>query len=751
VGYFVNLLPMRADLKGDPTFRELLRRVSATTLDALEHQDYPFSLIVDRLKVVRDPSRSPLVQATLTLEKSQRHEELGRGRFFFPGTKAHVNVGGLLGEPYYVRQKTCQHDLDLIVEQSGGTIDGVLRHCSDLFDASSMVRMVEHFQTLLAAVAANPDIPLSQVTWFAESERREVVRNGTGKRVEAEETACLHRMFERQSRKTPQAAALRGSGTTYRYAELDAWANRLAHRLREFGVGPGDFVALCVGRTPELVALILATMKAGAAFVPLDPDSPRQRLQLLVADVRAKVVVAPSPLVPLLREGGTPTVVGLDDLADASRTVSDPGPPAVETSREDLAYVIFTSGSTGHPKGVMVAHRAACNMLVSRKSSGPFVDGRDRVLMAMPFVFDAAVGETFAPLTQGATVVLADPREELTPMRLAERIVRERITSLAAPPRLLGSILEHLTAEQCRQFRRLHTGGEAMSPELLAHVVDRLRVPFYNFYGPTEAGIETTRWRCCPGQSVTTVSIGRPIDNVQVHVLDSNLCPVPVGVPGELHISGDGLARGYLNDTALTAQRFVPNPFSDQPGQRMYRSGDSCRWLSNGTLQYLGRLDEQVKVRGYRIELGEIETALKDEPAVADAAVAVQPGRSGEPRLVAYLVQRAGQPLPKTDALRGSLRKRLPVYMVPAVFEWLHHLPRTASGKLDRKSLPAARQPDEVRTPYVPPRTPLEQFLVDACRRILKVERVGVNDGFYELGGTSIQGALLLSTLQDEL
>lgn len=750
VGYFVNMLPLRANLAGAPTFRELLRRVAAEVLNALEHQDFPFPLIVERLRVARDPSRPPLVQATFTLEKSQRQQESGSGQFLFPDADARLNVGGLVSEPYFVEPKTCRHEVEWVLEQSHGVIRGLLSFSAEVLEAPLMRRMMDHLQYFLAEVVDNPDVPLPLVPWFPESERALVMTDWNRTRREFRSSGSLHGLFEHQARTTPNAAALKDGDQVYSYRELDVWADRGAARLQLSGVARGSLVACCLDRSARQVMTLLAVLKAGGVYVPLDPHSPPERLNKMLAQLRPSVVIASAELLAVC--GDIPQIQRIDAQKWAEDTQADTDTPLrrVATQPDDLAYIIHTSGSTGQPKGVMVEHRAICNTILWRKQALP-CDSRDRVLLIVPAFFDASLSVTFGALSQGAQLVLADPGEDRNPTWLIEHLVRDDVTVLPATPRLLQVLVQHPRWAQCRQLRQIQTGGESMPAELPERIFEELDVELVNLYGPTETAVEAAYWKCRPDAAWETIPIGRPIANVQTYVLDDQQRPLPVGVAGELYIGGAGLARGYWNDPDMTSQRFVPHPFDEDDRSRLYRTGDRCRWLEDGNLQFLGRFDQQVKLRGYRIELEEVERALADAAAVAEAAVTVHANDAGEPQLVAYVVPSDEAADLSEDVLRRALRRQLPGYMIPTRIERVDCVPRTPSGKLDRRALPAPSWSRPERTAYVAPRTPLEQYLVEACQRILQVERIGVRDSFYELGGTSIQGAMLMAALQEEL
>ncbi|WP_406694423.1 amino acid adenylation domain-containing protein [Singulisphaera sp. Ch08] len=750
IGYFINMLPLRANLSGDPSFLALLRRTGTTVLDALGHQDYPFALIVERENVARDLSRPPLVQVTFTLEKAQRAQRLGAWRFFLPPSGAKLTVGGLQMEQYYVEQHSCQSDLEMVFEEGDGTLEGMLRYNVDLFEAATVRRMVGHFLTLLQSVADGPDRRLSQLPCLTEPERRLVLDDWNRTEVDFPRDLCLHHLFEHQAARTPNALALQSDEASLTFAELEARSNRLAHRLRRLGVGPGAFVPLFLERSPAQIVAILATLKAGGVYVPIDPGTPAERIRLVLADTAPAVVLTQHSLRGRLPETEAallfpddPALAPEGDDDDATR------PPDSGVRSSDLAYVIYTSGSTGRPKGVMVEHRAIVNT-VHWRDRDLTLFATDRVLYNLSYTFDPSLCIIFPTLAIGGALVLAAPGEEHDPRRLLERVIRERVTVLEATANVLRLMLDDPLFDACRDLRGIYCGGEAMPTDLPARVLDRLNVTLSNLYGPTEAAVDSTWWACRRDDPRPSVPIGRPVANTRAYVLDPALQPVPPGIPGELYLGGAGLARGYLKNPAQTAERFLPDPFSARPGARLYRTGDRVRWLSDGTLEFLGRLDHQVKVRGFRVELGEVEAALMSHPAVREAVVIAQTGAGSDSRLIAYVT--GDGELPAPEALRRYLKDRLPDHMVPSIFVPLPALPRTAGGKVDRRALPTPpQQRPDLDRPYVAPRTPLEEFLAGLWRDVLHLDKIGVEDHFFELGGTSIQGAVLINRIQKAL
>jgi amino acid adenylation domain-containing protein len=750
VGYFINMLPLRINLSGDPPFRELLRRLGATVLDALQHQDYPFSLMVERLGIERETGRAPLVQVSFTQEKSHRAGEVAAWRFFQVPCGARLRVGELRVEQYYLEQRGSQLDLEMVFEEGDGPVQGFLRYNTDLFEPETAERMAGHYLALLAGAAGDPDSPLSELPWLSAAERRFVLHEWNQTHVEFPRGLCLHQLVEQQARRTPEAIALESDAGSLRYAELETCSNLLAHRLRRLGVGPGAFVALFLERSPEMIVAILATLKAGAAYVPLDTGNPGARLRLILSQTGARVLLSQRRLLEHLPSDEV-ELVCLDDPLSEEAGGDGLHPPAAGAGSDDLAYVIYTSGSTGNPKGVMIEHRAICNTVMWRHQDLTIYPD-DRVLFNLPYTFDPSLGIIFPTLAAGARIVISEPGEERDPHRMVERVLRHGVTVLEAPPFMLRMLLDDPGFEHCRSLRWVCCGGEPMPPDLPARLSQVLGLNVYNLYGPTEAAIDATWWNCRRSERRPTIPIGRPIANAQAYVLDVRLRPVPPGVPGELYIGGAGLARGYLDEPELTADRFISNPLPGTPGQRLYRTGDRCRWLSDGSLEFLGRLDHQVKVHCHRIELGEVETVLAVHPGVQEAAVAALAAGGGEARLVAYVVAKPDQEPPTAWALRHYLKDRLPEYMVPARFVLLRALPRTPGGKLDRRALPAPpNDRPELPRPYVAARTALEQILADLWRDVLRVDKVGVLDNFFELGGNSVQAAVIINRLQQRL
>ncbi len=728
IGFFVNTLVLRTDLSGNPGFRTLLERVRAATLDAYGHQDVPFERLVEELVPERSPAYSPLFQAVFTLQSDQGED---------------LRLGALRAEPLDAGVAPAKYDLSLtLAEPSDGTIRGSLAYRAELFDTATVERMREHLLVLLAGVAAQPDRPIAEVPLLADAERRLVVEAWNQTDHSFPRGVTLHGLFDAQARERPDAEALAWGDERLTYAELDARANQLAHHLRRRGVGPEVRVGLMLERAPEMVVAVLAVLKSGGAYVPLDPGYPRERLAYMLADSRVPVLLTQDRWAALA-EGYEGAVLRLDTEWNA--IASEPSDaPRVEVGPDGLAYMIYTSGSTGRPKGAMNTHRGITNRLVWMQDAYG-LDASDTVLQKTPFSFDVSVWEFLWPLTTGAHLVLAKPEGHRDPDYLARLIRDERVTTLHFVPSMLAMFLEQEgLADACASVRRVVCSGEALSAELADRFFARMPAgaQLHNLYGPTEAAVDVTYWPCERDSGCRTIPIGRPVANTRVYVLDPAGNPLPIGIPGELYIGGAQVARGYLDRPALTAEKFVPDPFVSSAGARLYRTGDHVRWLADGTLEYLGRLDRQVKIRGFRIELGEIEAVLRRLEGVRDCVVIAREDPPGDVRLAAYW---AGEAEPA--ALLAQLRRLLPEYMVPAAFILLDALPLTPNGKLDVKALPAPHA--AAGNKYVAPRTPTEEVLAGIFAEVLKVDRAGADDSFFALGGHSLLAMQVVSRVRE--
>jgi amino acid adenylation domain-containing protein len=594
--------------------------------------------------------------------------------------------------------------------------------------------MLRHFSVLLEGIVARPEDPVTSLPILSDAERELLeVWNDTGREYPREGWR-LHHLCEQQAERTPDAVALVFKDERMSYGELNARANQLARHILRLGVRLDDPVGVYMERSVEMVISLLAILKAGACYQPLDPSYPRERLAFMLGDAGAKLLLTQEKFVGVLPEHRV-KVVSVDGQGEKIDLESVKGLGS-EVCPDNLAYLIYTSGSTGVPKGVMITHRGICNRLHWMQQQYGLTP-TDRVLQKTTFGFDVSVWEFFWPLMTGACLVLAEPGGQQDSGYLTALIDREQVSVLHFVPSMLGRVLQERSLYRCGSLKRVICSGEALSLDLQKHFFERLDAELHNLYGPTEASVDVTYWECRRDSEDRTVPIGHAIANIRIHVLDKELQPMPVGVPGELHIAGIGLARGYVNRPDLTAEKFIPDPYAREPGGRMYKSGDLARYRADGSLEYIGRIDHQVKIRGFRIELGEIESTLNQHPEIKESAVIVREDSPGDQRLVAYIVAAASDPA--IAAVRSFLTTRLPNYMVPAAFVTMESLPLGPSGKLDRQALPT---PDSaslgLSAEFVAPRSTLEQELADIWARLLNVKRVGVHDNFFELGGHSM-------------
>lgn len=719
IGLFVNTLALRVNVSGDPTVRELLARVREVCLGAYDHQEVPFEQVIDAVKPPRDLSRAPLFQVTFDIQED---------------AAASMQKGGVEFVPQQQEAVSSKIDLGFSIEPTADRLTCTLSFNPDLFEATTIERMAGHFAALLDDFVARPDARVSQLRLMGVSEQEQVVTgwNRTDRDFPADKT--LPELIDQQALATPGKIAITAAGKQLTYADLSARSNQLAHYLRGLGVARESLVAIAVDRSPDLVVGLLAILKAGGAYVPIEPSYPKTRIAGMLQDAKPAVIVTQSSIL-----ADVPTsdahVVCLDRIGDEL----DRQPPEPLTDGpvpDGLAYVIYTSGSTGTPKGVQVSHRPLVNFLNAMRRE-PGLTNRDTLLAVTTISFDIAGLELYLPLVVGARVAIADRETAMDPQRLGAAIAEQGATFVQATPATWRMLIESGWSPAGRL--RIASGGEALPNELAARLLST-GLELWNLYGPTETTIwsaarKVDRLADAPRDGVDP--IGPPIDNTQLYVLDQNLSPQPIGVAGELYIGGDGLARGYLNRPDLTADRYRPDPFASTPGARLYRTGDLVRRLTSGAIEFLGRADHQVKIRGFRIELGEIEWALSLHDDVRQAVVVAREDGQGERQLVAYIVK--GASALNAEQLRAFLKVRLPEFMIPPVIVMLDALPLTANGKIDRNALPAPdRSRPELRAVFQAPRTPTEQQIADIWKTALDVDRVGIDDNFFDLGGHSL-------------
>ena len=728
IGFLVNTLPIRADLSGDPEFTQLLAQVKDTTLGAYGKQDLPFGKMVETLGVERDLSRAPVFQIALTY--AERDDT--------PVPTAGVEF--LLSD-LIVGIDAAKSDLIFLAEARS---DGLWIECTyktALFDPGTIERLLGNFVVLLRGVAADPSARLSQLPVLTGAElRAELVQwNDTAADLPVQ---CIHEGFQAQAARAPGAVAAEYEDESLSYADLDRRANQVARRLRALGVGPEVLAGVCMVTGLGRLAALLGVWKAGGGYVPLDPALPAERLAFMIADTGMRVVLTDDQSRASIPDTAGVTVVSLDTERDQLRELSGDNVEDAGVTPGNVAYVIYTSGSTGQPKGVVVEHGQAIHFLHGMARHWRIGPG-SAVLGFAAFTFDVSVMDMFMPLLGGAKIVLAAPETLHSPPRLAALMRDARVTFACLPP----AVLNLLTGEHFPELRTLLSAGEELSSELLkAWLRDGLEI--YNGYGPTEASIGSTFMKLEPDTPLPP-PIGRPKPNYRAYVLDPHLNPVPAGVTGELHIGGPGVARGYLNQPELTRERFIPDPFRPAPGARLYKTGDLARRRPDGTLEFAGRIDNQVKIRGLRVELGEIETALVAHPDIAQAVVTVVRTPAGIQQLAGYLRPGNGAAVAAAD-IRQHLARTLPAYMIPDHLITLDELPLTAHGKIDKGALPPP-QPASAAADRVPPRTLLETALVDLYTLVLGDERVGATDSFFDVGGNSLQAMQLITQLRTSL
>jgi amino acid adenylation domain-containing protein len=778
IGFFVNTLVFRGDLSGEPTFRQLLVRIRDMAVGALAHQDLPFERLVNELRPDRTVSRNPLFQAMFVLQNAPM---------------APTSLPGLQLEPVEVDTDTSKFDLTLSVMEGSAGLRAAMEYNADLFESDTIARLLASFETLLEGIVANPDQPISRLPLLTPAESRRIVTEWNDTRTEYPRDATIAELFAAQVARAPHAPAVTFGDRRLTYLQVDAEANRLAHWLRRVGVGPDTLVAVSLERSLELIIALLGIIKAGGTYVSLDPTYPAERLAYMLRDTNASVILTQSKLrgtvddfvrahrtgagtasadaAPGERELRPATVLCVD--TEWSRIAAEPDTaPACEVTPERLAYVSYTSGSTGQPKGVCVPHRGVVRLV--RNTNYATLGPDEVILQFAPIAFDASTFEIWGALLNGGHLVVYPPG--LTSLaELGEFIERHRVTTLWLTAGLFHQMVEEQLG-RLRNVRQLLAGGDVLSPTHVARVLQQLPgTRLINGYGPTE----NTTFTCChsivaPPTAGRSVPIGRPIANTQVYILDRNLQPVPVGVPGELYAGGDGLARGYLNRPDLTAERFIPNPLaganasaansatSEIPNlkfeirggsaaapaaPRLYRTGDRARWRPDGTIEFLGRIDRQVKIRGFRVEPAEIETVLSAHPLVKECAVVVRDGPAADKRLVAYIVP-ARDPAPSPDTWRKYLGERLPEYLVPSGFFTLPTLPLNANGKLDPRALPDDGGRPDMHGEYVAPRDDVERQLAGIWEDVLNVRPIGIRDQFFALGGHSLLAVRMVAQLE---
>jgi amino acid adenylation domain-containing protein len=725
IGNCLNMAALRCDLSGNPDFLEMLRRSRNTALDAFSNADLPFEALMRHLTIERDPARNPVFQVMLQV---------------LPANPA--TIGDLEVSNFHFDMKIAQFDLALhFYEESGGQ-HLRFEYCTDVFRPETVERLASAFSRLLQAVVTNPRLKISEVPILSDSERHQVLTSWNKTSRHHPEDLCLHNLVERAAVRTPNLVAVECGGQSLTYRELNAKANRLANHLRECGVQPESCVGIVLERSLDLIVGLLAILKAGATYVPMDPSFPPERLAWMMEDADILFLITLTGLLKDLSRLGLRAVCLDADWAAIEQGVSDD--PGIALSPSSLAYIIYTSGSTGKPKGVMIEHRSVVNFLLSMQEE-PGFDENDVLVAVTTISFDIAALEVFLPLISGGRLVVAQRNEVIDGSALLEKISSSGATVLQATPATWKLMLE--AGWEWTPELKMLCGGEPLPRELANRMLQR-SAKLWNMYGPTETTIWSSVERVRPGSD--PILIGRPIANTQLYIVDQHLEPVPLGVIGELLIGGDGVSRGYRNRPDLTAERFIETPFLD-PGNRAYRTGDLARFHPDGRLELLGRLDHQVKLRGYRIELGEIEKVLSQHEAVKDAVVVTQEDQDGDKRLVAYCIPVTAGQL-KSVQLGPFLQKQLPDYMLPSCFVEMEAFPLTPNGKIDRKALPKPENITlEAGSPFVEPEGELELQLAEIWKRALRKPAIGANDNFFDLGGHSLLAAQVFAQMDRQI
>jgi len=728
MGVFINTLVMRTNLTGNPGFRELLKRVQKVTLEAQDYQDVPFEYLVKELQPEREQGQNPLFQVLLLLEPPMAALPSG-------WTLSHMDVN----------TDTSKFDLSLILDDRPEGLLCRFEYSTDLFDAATITRMAGHWQQLLEGVVAAPEQHLAELPLLTEAERQQILVEWNATATDYPRDQSVHQLFEAQVERTPDAVALIFGEQQMAYGELNTRANQLAHRLRQLGVRREVMVGLCMDRSIEMVVGLLGILKAGGAYVPLDPSYPKERLAFMLQDTRAPVLLTHEQCADLL-PAHEARVLRLDSEWELIARESGENLES-ETIAEDLAYVMYTSGSTGKPKGVEIMHRSI-NRLVFGVDYAR-LDSSQTILHMAPISFDASTLEVWGALLHGARCILF-PERTPTPKSIGAVIQKYNVTTAWLTASLFNAVIDE-APEALLGLKQLLTGGEALSVTHIRRALEKVpETQLVNGYGPHES---TTFASCYPipkhlSENVRSIPIGRPIGNTQLYILDRHLNLVPIGVPGELHIGGAGLARGYLNRPELSTEKFIPNPFSDEPGARLYKTGDRVRYLPDGTIEFLGRFDHQFKLRGFRIEPGEIEVMLGQHPAVREVLVLARETERKEKRLVAYVVPQQGRDVTPSE-LRRFLKETMPEYMVPSDFVFLAVIPMTPNGKVDQRALPVPTiVKSRIEEGFATALLTVHHQLIQIWEDLLDVKPIGIKDNFFDLGGHSLLAARLVDKIE---
>lgn len=718
MGCFVNMIPLYVNMIDKLTFNSLLLKIRRAMLRAHRNQEVPFETLVNAVDHIRDNSYNPLFQTGFT--------------FIHP---MHLELPGMDIEPIYCHHGGSQFDLFLTFwEGQKDKLSAVFEYNSDIFYKDTISRMINHFKNILAEIIKYPDQNISDLQMLSIAERDLILKKWNNTKVNYRGKQCIHRLFEQQVKLTPNRIAIEFNGQQLTYRELNERSNQLGHYLQGIGVGPDVLVGIALERSVEMVIGIYGILKAGGCYVPIDPTYPIDRINYYIEDSKLSNIISQSQYKEKFKQFQGKIIYldkEWDDLISDKPKVN----LTTKATLNNLAYVIYTSGSTGNPKGAMNPHKGILNRLFWMQDMYHIKES-DHLLHKTPLSFDISVWELFWPLMFGAKIVIARPEGHKDNEYLLKTIIEKRITIIHFVPSMLRFFLELKNVEKCKTLRQVICSGEALTLDLQDQFFNRINAKLDNLYGVTEAAVEVTYWRCRPSPNINNIPIGRPIANTQIYILDNNMNPVPIGVPGELHIGGIQVGRGYLNRPELTKQKFIQDPFGNNPDNRLYKSGDLARYLPDGNIEYIDRIDNQVKIRGFRVELGEIETILNNFNGISQAVVVINQRKKDDQRLIAYIVCESNIDV-SILKVRDYLKTKLPEYMIPHFFMKLKSLPISPNGKLDRKSLPIPRD-RQVEHSYRKPRDHIEKRISEIWKSLLDIEKVGIQDTFFELGGHSL-------------
>ncbi|WDD30116.1 amino acid adenylation domain-containing protein (plasmid) [Nostoc sp. UHCC 0926] len=735
LGLFTKYFVLRTHIEGNPSFQELLRQVNEVRLEACINQDFSLDSLLEELQLQKNQNFSSPFQVMFSFQSNQIAVHKFSGLMLEP-------IFDLVSQPMEIDSVTAKFDLALEVQQKSDEIKGWFKYSTDLFDEATITRMVGHFQTLLEGIVTQSQASISELPILTDAERYQILVEWNNTKVDYPLNKSIYQLFEEQVARKPNEIAVIFEHQELTYQKLNSDANQLAHYLQQLGVKPDTLVGICVERSLEMVVGLLGILKAGGAYVPLDPDYPPDRLAYMLADSQVSILLTQEHLLNQLPPHQAKVICLDKDWQKVA--VHNKENLLSRVTPDNLAYVIYTSGSTGKPKGAMNTHRGFYNRLLWMQDFYK-LDASDRVLQKTPFSFDVSVWEFFLPLIAGAGLVVAKPGGHKDSAYLVNIIIQQQITTVHFVPSMLQVFLEDKNVKYCQSLKQVICSGEALPKNLQERSFSCLECELYNLYGPTEAAIDVTYWQCERESTLSKVPIGRAIANTQIYILDSYLQPVPIGIPGELHIGGVQIARGYLHRPELTEQKFISSPFNDS--EKLYKTGDLVRYLPDGNIEYLSRLDHQVKIRGFRIELGEVESFICQYPGIRETVVIAQGETLGERQLIGYVVFNKKVNHHIAD-LRLFLKERLPKYMIPSVLMVLNSLPLTPNGKVNRNALPAPNSRLQVESDFVNPRTSVEQDMANIWANVLKIEQVGIHDNFFELGGYSLIAIQIINRIR---